>query len=51
MIRKLDYEGTKVETTQGWYMVKNLTTTLLFEEKIAVHAGKFPNVIHRSYVR
>lgn len=30
-------------------MVKNLSTTLLLRG-IAVHAGKFPNVIHRSYV-
>lgn len=23
---KPHYDGTKVETTQGWYMVKNLST-------------------------
>lgn len=31
-------------------MVKSLSTTLLLRE-IAVHAGKFPNVIRRPYVR
>lgn len=42
---KTDYEGTKVETTQGWHMVKSLSATLLLRRrKIAVHATKHPNV-------
>lgn len=31
-------------------MDKNLSATLLLRE-IAVHAGKFPNVMHKPYVR
>jgi len=44
-MEKSRYDGTKVETTQGWYMVKNLITIT-----ITVLAAKHPNVIHRPYV-
>lgn len=30
-------------------MVKSLSTTLLFEEKMVVHAAKYPNVPRRSF--
>ena len=44
IIGKPDYEGTKVEITQGWYMVKNLSTVIM-----DVHATKHPNVFRRPY--
>ena len=40
IIRNDKCDGTKVEKTQGWYMVKSLSTVT-----IAVHATKYPNVI------
>lgn len=42
---KAHYEGTKVETTQEWHMVKSLSAYTM-----GVHATKFPNVIHKSCV-
>ena len=41
---KSRYDGTKVEITQGWHMVKSLSV-----KTIAVHAAKHPNVFRRSY--
>ena len=43
-MEKSHYEGTKVEKTQGWHMVKSLSVLT-----IVVHAGKHPNVFRRPY--
>nr|DAL32883.1 MAG TPA_asm: hypothetical protein [Caudoviricetes sp.] len=39
-MEKSHYDGTKVETTQGWYKVKSLNTIT-----ITVLAAKYPNII------
>lgn len=43
-MEKSRYDGTKVETTQGWHMVKSLSVGA-----IPVHAAKRPNVSRRPY--